>query len=197
MGGSPTPSSVVTTLNGKISFISLGEKARQKHDSKAYGVKPCALHPYCSNMLYGGEDIAYVYICDPTPAFHKNYEKRVWVCYYHGKASFEGHEVQTQQTFDITSTPKIQKTDSPAPDAIALDAPFKAPAPTIADEREMKPTKSKPKSAKTNLEERLNTTSSDELGSSEEETPIKSKTNKSKRGKEMYKENSEDSGDEK
>ena len=36
---------VVTTLNGKIAFISLGEKARQKHDVKSFGIKPPALHP--------------------------------------------------------------------------------------------------------------------------------------------------------
>ena len=177
---------VVTTLNGKISFISLGEKARQKHDAKTYGVKPCALHPYCSNMLYGGEDISYVYVCAPTPTFHKNYEKRVWVCFYHGKASFEGHEVQTQQTFEVTSTPKTQKIESPA-----ADAPFKAPAPAIAVDTVEKTTKSKAVKAK--LEERLNSTSSNEA-SSEEDSPVKSTSAKTKSVK---KSKAEDSGDEK
>jgi hypothetical protein len=181
---------VVTTLNGKISFISLGEKARQKHDVKSFGIKPCALHPICSNMLYGGEDIAYVYVCDPNPHFHKNYEKRVWVCFYHGKASFEGHEVQTQHAFEVINTPKNKQQET-----TDVDAPVKAPAPAPVDvEPEEKPLKEK--SAKAKLEDSLNSTSSEDLQSSEEDSPVKHYNSKNKRGKEKNKSNTEEENDE-
>jgi hypothetical protein len=101
-----------TSLNRKISFISLGEAARSKHDVASHGIRPCGLHPVCGNMFRGGEDIALVFVVSPTPTFHKNFEKETWVCFYHADASIEGLEVQTQQKFKATDT-KSATQDAP------------------------------------------------------------------------------------
>ena len=141
---------VVTTLNNKISFLAIGEKARQKHDVGTYGVKACGLHPVCSNILRGQEDIGYAYICSPTSNFHKYFEKNTWVCWYHCQASIDGHEVQSQQVHDESKaeTPKNQKPKEPEQDAPTKDT-------------KKSPKEPSKKSSKVNLENRLDATSSE------------------------------------
>ena len=141
---------VVTTLNNKISFLAIGEKARQKHDVATYGVKACGLHPVCSNILRGQEDIGYAYICSPTSNFHKYFEKNTWVCWYHCQASIDGHEVQSQQVHDESKaeTPKNQKPKEPEQDAPTKDT-------------KKSPKEPSKKSSKVNLENRLDATSSE------------------------------------
>ena len=115
-----------TSLNNKIFFIATGEHARSKHDVKKYGIQPCGLHPYCSNMMRGGEDIAKVYVI--SPAFHEKYEDTTWACYYHAEASMNGQEVQLQAKDNSTQeTPKNSKLSRVAKTAVQ-DAPLRKKA---------------------------------------------------------------------
>ena len=119
---SPKEIFVTTSLNNQIFFTAVGEQARRKHDESTLGIKPCGLHPYCSNMFRGGEDIALVMI--NSPEFHDKFEKKTWVCYYHAKASMEGQEIQTQTKVDenTQATPKNTKLGTEAETA-AVGAP--------------------------------------------------------------------------
>ena len=147
---------VVTTLNEKISFLAVGEKARQKHNFDMYGNKPCGLSPVCSNIFRGGEDIGYAFICPPTNAFHKYFQRRTWVCWYHTQASLDGHDVQVQRVHVVTETPQNQK---------PKDVPQNAPTKAAADTNTIK----SGKMTKVNLAEKLNAESSDEDFKEEEE----------------------------
>ena len=144
---------VVTTLNSRISFLAMGETARQKHDVGKFGMKACGLSPVCSNINRGGEDIGYVYVCPPTNSFHKYYEKKCWVCWYHTQASLDGHHVQTQRVHVPTDTPKNQKPKEPLP-----NAPIK-PVLEPSTHHDAEPGD---KPVKLNLKARLNAASSDE-----------------------------------
>ena len=107
---------VVTCLNEQISFIAVNAKSVAKHDGATYGIKPCRLFPYCSEMFKGGEDIALVYIVSPVG--HQYYEEECWVCEIHARASMNGEEVQIIQKLiaNDTHTPK-NKTKQETPKA--------------------------------------------------------------------------------
>ena len=99
-----TSNNTATVFNNQITFLAVRGTARATHDWDKYGTKPCGLHPYCSNVLKGGEDIGLLYIV--SPAFHPSYEDNCWCCWYHAEASIDGIEVQTQKKVPVASTPK-------------------------------------------------------------------------------------------
>ena len=94
----------MTCLNEQISFIAVNAKSVAKHDGATYGIKPCRLFPYCSEMFKGGEDIALVYVVSPVG--HQYYEQECWVCEMHARASMNREEVQIIQKNIATDTPK-------------------------------------------------------------------------------------------
>ena len=147
----------VTTLNKRISFFAVGRKARQNHDVSRFGVKPCGLQPFCSNILRGGEEIGLAYICAPTSNYHKYFERNTWVCWYHCQASIDGHHVQTQCVNKEAVTPNDKKTKEPE-----QAAPTKAPLTKDGPANDAKNAATEPeKSSRINLEERLNAPSSE------------------------------------
>jgi len=146
-----------TSLNNKIFFIAVGEKARTKHDVEEYGITPCGLYPYCSNLFRGGEDIAKVYIISPD--FHVKYEKETWACFYHAEASMNGQEIQIQGRSDDCNpeTPKHSKLSKEATEA-ATEAPNGKKKPNTKTAKKESEATSKPKQAKklTELDESSN-----------------------------------------
>jgi hypothetical protein len=146
-----------TSLNNQIFFIAVSETAKTEHDANEHGTKPCGLHPYCSNLLKGGESIAKVFVISPD--FHKYYEKECWGCAHHADASIEGLELQIQKKNDAKETPKAE--DNPKPTIV------KPTKNKLARNKEKKIGR---KSARTNLEVKMKNCLEEGKAATEENT---------------------------
>ena len=104
-----------------------------------------------SSELEKTSDTQCAFICPPTNAFHKYFQRRTWVCWYHTQASVDDHEVQLQRVNVVTDTPQNQK---------PMDVPLNAPSKAATDPHTR--TDKSGKRTKVNLAENLNAESSDE-----------------------------------